>query len=179
MKKFIIKYRGEILLGLFLALLFFLTRLIHLTEMPIFTDEAIYLRWAQIAKNDASWRFISLTDGKQPLFVWLTMIMMIIINDPIVAGRLVSVAAGFVTMVGMGFLGYELFGRRRVGFLAAILYLVSPFAMVYDRMALMDSLLGTFTVWCIYLIVLLVRNLRLDLALILGALLGGGVLTKT
>lgn len=147
--------------------------------MPIFTDEAIYLRWAQIAKNDASWRFISLTDGKQPLFVWLTMVMMKLVSDPLLAGRLVSTFAGFSAMVGTGLLGYELFQSRRAGFLAAILYLTSPFALVYDRMALMDTLVGMFAVWSLYLTTLLVKNLRLDLALILGAVLGGGVLTKT
>src|SRR3989304_3485962 len=178
-RKFFKKYRHEIILGLVLTILFFFSRLIHITEMPIFTDEAIYLRWAQIAKNDASWRFISLTDGKQPLFVWLTMVAMKFISDPILAGRLVSTLAGFGTMVGIGFLGYELFQSRRVGFLAAILYLISPFSLVYDRMALMDALVGTFTVWSLYLAILLVKNLRLDLALILGAVLGGGVLTKT
>lgn len=173
------KYRREILLGFILTSVFFLSRIIHLTQMPIFTDEAIYLRWAQIAKNDANWRFISLTDGKQPLFVWLTIVVMKFISDPLLAGRLVSTGAGFLTMVGMGFLGYELFQSRRAGFLSAFLYLILPFSLVYDRMALMDALVGTFAVWSLYFATLLVKNSRLDLSLILGAVLGGGVLTKT
>lgn len=178
-KKVITKYRFEIILGFVFASIFFLTRLIHITQMPIFTDEAIYLRWAQIAKNDASWRFISLTDGKQPLFVWLTMVAMRFVSDPLLAGRLVSTCAGFLTMAGMGFLGNELFQSRRAGFFSALLYLISPFALIYDRMALMDTLVGTFAVWGLYLAILLIKNLRLDVALILGAVLGGGVLTKT
>ena len=178
-KNILKKYRNEIILGLVLTLVFFLTRLIHLTEMPIFTDEAIYLRWAQIAKNDASWRFISLTDGKQPLFVWLTMVVMKFVSDPLLAGRLVSTGAGFLTMIGMGLLGYELFQSRRVGWLSAFLYLILPFSLVYDRMALMDAMVGMFAIWNLYLAILLVKKLRLDVALIFGMTLGGGVLTKT
>jgi len=46
-------------------------------------------------------------------------------------------------------------------------------------MALMDSMVGTFSVLSLFLGILLVKTLRLDMALILGAILGGGILTKT
>ncbi len=171
--------RKDILTALLLLFGFLIIRLINLTIIPIFTDEAIYLRWAQIAKNDASWRFISLTDGKQPLFVWLTMVMMKLVADPLVAGRLVSVGAGLVSMVTTWWLAWVFFKNKKVSFLASFFYLLYPFAMIYDRMALMDSLVGTFSLLSLLLAVLLVKTLRLDIALILGFALGGGVLTKT
>src|SRR3990172_10040431 len=103
------KYIKYIALG-FLALLIFLSsRLINIMSLPIFTDEAIYTRWSQIAKNDAAWRFISLTDGKQPLFVWIDMVFMRFVSDPLLAGRLVSVFAGLLTVIGLFFLGKEIF----------------------------------------------------------------------
>ena len=74
--EFIKRYRLEVLLSLGIIISYFLIRTTSLLSMPIFTDEAIYLRWAQTALNDASWRFISLTDGKQPMFIWVTMIFM-------------------------------------------------------------------------------------------------------
>ncbi|MCX6792160.1 MAG: hypothetical protein NT149_03940 [Candidatus Gottesmanbacteria bacterium] len=80
-----------------LAVLFFVTRLTNLTKLPIFTDEAIYIRWSQIGSRDPNWRFISLVDGKQPLFTWIMMVFLRFIRDPLVAGRLVSVLAGFFT----------------------------------------------------------------------------------
>lgn len=169
----------EIVVSFCLLALFFLSRLVKLTSLPIFVDEAIYLRWAQIANNDASWRFISLTDGKQPLYIWITMVMMRLVPDPITAGRLVSVLTGLVSMITIWGLAYLLFGSRRIAFLSSFLYLVSPFALVYDRMALMDAMVGTFSLLSLLLAVLLVKTLRLDVALILGAVLGGGVLTKT
>jgi len=165
--------------GIFLIFLYIISRLTNLTLLPIFTDEAIYLRWAQIAKNDASWRFIPLTDGKQPLFVWLTMMVMKFIKDPLFAGRLISVFAGLASLIGIFFLAKELFKSKKIGFLSSLLYLIFPFCLMYDRMALMDSFVATFSIWSLYFEILLVKTLRLDVALILGMVLGGGILTKT
>lgn len=147
-------------------------------SLPIFTDEAIYIRWAQIAKQDASWRFISLTDGKQPMYVWLAMITLRFIHDPLLAGRVVSVVAGALSTVGLFFLASEIFKNKKIGVLASVLYVLFPFALVYDRMALYDSLVSMFIIWAIYFEVLLVRHIRLDLAFILGMIIGGGMLTK-
>lgn len=173
------RYKLEIISFSFLVVIFLFSRLINLTSLPIFTDEAIYLRWAQIAKNDASWRFISLIDGKQPLFVWVTMVAMKFISDPLLSGRIVSVLTGLLSLIGMWFLGYEIGKSKRTAFLASFLYLILPFSLMYDRMALMDGMVATFAIWSLYFEILLVRTLRLDVALILGMILGGGVLTKT
>ncbi len=177
--KVITKFKKEIIIALLLTGFYFLSRLIRLTLIPIFTDEAIYIRWSEIARYDAAWRYISLSDGKQPLFVWLTMIIFPFFNDPLFAGRLVSVLAGFGTAIGLFLLSYELFKKKEIGFLAVGLYLLYPFAMVYDRMALMDGMVGMFAVWALYFQVLLIRRLRLDVALLLGMILGGGILTKS
>lgn len=174
----IIRFKKEIIVALVFLSLFFVSRLINLTIIPIFVDEAIYLRWAQIARDDASWRFISLTDGKQPLFIWLAMVVMKIISDPLVAGRLVSVGAGFTSLVGIWFLTKELFGKKEA-FWASFIYLVSPIYLLYDRMALTDSLLASFGIWSLYFGILLVRHLRLDIAFVLGIVLGGAFLTKS
>lgn len=173
------KYKFDFLILGVLALLYFITRFYGILSLPIFTDEAIYIRWAQIAKQDAAWRFISLTDGKQPMFIWLMMISLRLIRDPLLAGRVVSVGAGFLTLFGMYFLGKEIFKNNKIGLVSSALYLIFPMAFVYDRMAMYDSLVGTFAIWALFLIVLLVRRVRLDIALILGMVVGGGVLTKT
>lgn len=171
--------RKDIILLSLLIIVFLFSRLINLLKLPIFTDEAIYMRWAQIALHDASWRFISLTDGKQPLLIWLSMIFMKYLGNPLLSGRLVSVFGGLFGMMGSFFLGWEIFKKKEIGYLSALLYILSPFFLWYDRMALMDTLLSAFYIWSLYLEVLLVRYLRLDVALILGMVLGGAVLTKT
>lgn len=175
----IFKHKNEIILGIVISLFYFLLRLIYINNLPIFTDEAIYVRWAQIALNDSSWRFISLTDGKQPMFVWATVAFMKFIEDPLMAGRLVSVMAGFFTMVGLFFLTYELFKSKTISFLTAILYVFYPMAQVYDRIALYDSMVATFSVWALYLSVHLVKKVSLDVAYTLGFIIGAGILTKT
>lgn len=167
-----------VLISLFI-IVYFAMRLTHLMSLPLFTDEAIYTRWAQIAGADPNWRFISLTDGKQPLFIWLSMTVMRFIHDPLLSGRLVSAGTGFATMVGLFFLGRELFKNKWVGLASALLYLLYPFALVYDRMALYDSLVGTFAIWGLYIEVLLVRKIKPELAFLAGLVIGGGVLTKT
>lgn len=169
----------EILVLAALILIYFVSRFYSILAMPIFTDEAIYIRWAQIAKQDANWRFISLTDGKQPMFIWLMILTLHLIQEPLLAGRLVSVGAGFLTLIGMYFLGREIFKSNKVGLVSSALYTIFPMALVYDRMALYDSLVGTFAVWALFLTVILVRKIRLDVALILGMVVGGGALTKT
>ncbi len=173
------KLRKEFFLLLLISVLYFVLRLVFLERLPIFTDEAIYLRWAQIALHDSAWRFISLTDGKQPLFVWAAMVFMKFIQDPLLAGRLVSVFSGFFTLVGIWFLTFELFRNKKTAFLTSILYIFYPFAQVYDRMALMDGMVGTFAVWSLYFSILLVRRIRFDIAYTLGFVIGAGVLTKT
>jgi 4-amino-4-deoxy-L-arabinose transferase-like glycosyltransferase len=173
------KYKWEILTSISLVVAYFVLRLVFLSKLPIFTDEAIYVRWAQIALHDGSWRFISLTDGKQPMFVWVAMVMMKFIHDPLIAGRLVSVATGFLTMVGLFALSYELFKNKMTAFLTSALYVFYPFAQVLDRMALYDSMVATFYVWALYFSVLLVRKVRLNIAYTLGFVIGGGILTKS
>jgi hypothetical protein len=173
------RWAGVVLLIAGLGILYLVTRLTNLTKLPIFTDEAIYIRWAQIGTRDANWRYISLVDGKQPLFTWILMVLLRVITDPLMAGRLVSVIAGMGTTVGMWLTAHELFKSRKIAIAACLLYILVPFGLMYDRMALYDSLSGALSVWSLYFAVLLVRRLRLDVALLLGMSLGLGMLNKT
>lgn len=166
-----------VVVGLLLAYL--VSRLLLLTALPIFTDEAIYLRWAQIGGNDPAWRFISLTDGKQPLFTWLAMISLRFFSDPLLGGRLVSVLAGIGSMIGLMVLAYELFRSGRISIIAAILYIISPFALMYDRLALYDSLSTAFAIWSCFLAIRMTRSLRFDVAMLYGVSLGLGMINKS
>lgn len=161
-----------------ISLAYFATRLYALDSLPIFVDEAIYSRWSQISLYDASWRFISLTDGKQPLFVWAAMPLLYFISDPLVAARLVSVFSGFLTIAGLWYAGYLLSGKR-AGHLAAILGIITPFLYFYDRFAVMESMLSAAGIWVFNLAYLLAKSRRLDIALILGITGGLALLVKS
>jgi 4-amino-4-deoxy-L-arabinose transferase-like glycosyltransferase len=160
-------------------LLYIITRCLNFTSLPYFGDEAEYVWYGQTALHDPSQRFISLEVGKQPLFVWFVMLAVKIFSNPLIAGRMVSIAAGLLTMFGIWFLTYRLFRDKQVAFFSALLFVFFPFAQLINRLGNYDSVVGMFYVWCLYFTVLLVQTIRLDVAYTLGLFLAGGILTKT
>lgn len=175
---FIKKNKKYILIGLAIILLFFLLRLINLTSQPIFADEAIYIRWAQVMRAEPSLRFLPLSDGKTPLYMWSLMPVLKIVEDPLLAGRLLSVISGFFTLIGIYLLSHKLFGQR-AAFLSTFVYTITPYTLFFDRLALVDSMLTAFTLWAIYFAIWIVQMPRFDKAMILGFLLGSALLVKT
>jgi 4-amino-4-deoxy-L-arabinose transferase-like glycosyltransferase len=162
-----------------LLFLFFITRLINLDRFPIFSDEAIYIHWAKTAWHDASWRFISLTDGKQPLQTWLTIPFLKLFPDNLLLGaRLFAVCEGFVCLSGIITLLTYLFGKR-TAFWGGIFYIFTPFFLFYDRLALVDSGVNAAFVWILFFSIWLVRSNRLDVALLFGFVAGIGLLAKS
>jgi 4-amino-4-deoxy-L-arabinose transferase-like glycosyltransferase len=175
-----LKNRWKVFLIIFLIfILFCISRFFFLLDIPLFTDEAIYLRWAQIARGDFDWLLISLTDGKGPTFIWLAMLAMNVISDPLIAGRLVSVAAGIGSIVGLYMLSIALFKNRWVGFMSALIYTILPFTLVYDRLALYDSLVAALYIWGIYTTLQLTRKPNLLNAGVAGIVAGVGAITKS
>lgn len=165
-------------IGLLLLVGYFALRLPNLTLQPIFADEAIYVRWAQVMKAEPTLRFLPVTDGKTPLWMWILMPLLAFISDPLLAGRLLSVFCGSLTLLGVLFLAWKYFNRG-TAFWAGLLFVVTPYLVFFDRMALADSLLSAFSLWSLIFVLLLVEYKRLDIAMILGGILGGGWLTKT
>lgn len=175
---FLLKHRKEIIVLAFLAALYLILRLPNLTLQPIFADEAIYIRWAQVMRSEPTLRFLPLSDGKTPLFMWSMIPLFKIFEDPLFAGRFLSLTSGFATLLGVFALTWKAFNSK-AAFWAALLYAVVPYTVFFDRMALVDSMLSAFTVWALFFAILLAQKVRLDLALILGFILGGAWLTKT
>ncbi len=176
--KLLAKHKSEFLILLILIAAYFLLRLPNLTLQPIFADEAIYVRWAQVMKAEPTLRFVSVTDGKTPLFMWLMIPFFKVFKDPLFAGRFLSVISGFFTLTGVFFLTKKVFNLR-AALWASLFYVIIPYTVFFDRMALVDSMLASFTIWIIYFAIWLGERLRLDLAMILGYLMGGAILTKT
>lgn len=160
------------------VVLFFATRIINLDIIPIFTDEAIYTYWSQIALHDPAHRYISLVDGKQPLFIWFGAVFQIFIRDPLIATRSVSILSGLVSLFGIYLLTKELFGRKTARF-SALLYVILPFTLIYDRLALYDSLLTAICIFIVFFSLKLAASPRLDYALLTGLTIGLGLITKS
>jgi hypothetical protein len=165
---------------------FLATRLVNLSQMAIFSDEALYLRWVQVMHQQEFWEepFISLRDGKEPLHPWFLYLVYPLFEDPVVAGRMVSVLAGLGTVVMVWLLARELFGRDdkddkqslslrdkqslslrdkgnrgdNVAFWAMLVYVVLPMPLVHDRLAVIDSLLSLTCVVTMWGLVRLVKS---------------------
>ena len=161
------------------AVIYAVFRLVNLTSIPVFVDEAIYIRWSQVMKAEATLRFLPLSDGKQPLAMWLTIPFLKYVSDPLIAGRLVSIFAGVGSMVGLAFLTFLLFNSLLLASISSLIYVILPFTVFFDRMALVDSLLAMFGIWTLALSILFAKTRRLDHAMFVGFALGGGLITKS
>ncbi|PIV06640.1 hypothetical protein COS53_04030 [Candidatus Shapirobacteria bacterium CG03_land_8_20_14_0_80_35_14] len=190
------KNKIPILLFLGISLLYFFTRLQHLTSIPVFGDEAIYLHWSQIIKNVETLRFISLNDGKQPLYMWLV-VPLLKLFPTLVAGRLLSILAGYFILILLIILFaiYQNFSSKNKephlfliesltkniysNFIPALIYLFLPFSFFFDRLAIPDNLLSAFGLLTIIFALLLAKYPRLDLSMLLGLSLGLAWITKS
>jgi len=171
--------RRDILLILVLVVAYFVTRLINLDKFPIFSDEGIYIHWAKLAWHDASWRFVSLTDGKQPLQTWGTIPFLKLFEDnALLAGRLFAVSTGLVALSGVFVTCWYLFGKK-ASYIGALLYILTPYFLFYDRMALVDSGVNAVFIYIFLFSIILARTLRLDIAIIFGLIGGVGLLAKS
>jgi len=152
---------------------------VNLNKLPVFADEAIYVRWAQVMKAEASLRFLPLSDGKQPLYMWSIIPVFKIVSDPVVAGRLVSAVFGVLGIVGVGMFTYLLFNNRRQSMVAALLYAILPYTVFFSRMALVDTMLSVFIIWGLYFCLYSLQKSRWDFAMLAGFAWGFAWLTKT
>lgn len=178
MKKFL-KVNYPYILGALVIIAIYCLRFINLTGIPVFADEAIYVRWAQVMKAEETLRFLPLSDGKEPLFMWVMIPFFKLFPDSLFAGRMVSALVGILSMAGVGFLSYLLFKNKKISLLAAFIYAVSPFTFFFDRMSLVDSMLSMFGIWTFIFSYLAVTRQRLDFAMLAGFALGGAWLTKS
>lgn len=172
------KFFKNYLFEISISLIFIVTRVINLGIIPIFTDEAIYTYWSQVALHDPANRYISLEDGKQPLFIWLAAIMQKLIPDPLLAARSVSILAGAASVIGIYLLANHLFGKK-VARIASLIYVILPFTLLYDRMALYDSLLTATIIYSVYFSIKLAQKPKVENALLAGIFIGLGLITKS
>jgi 4-amino-4-deoxy-L-arabinose transferase-like glycosyltransferase len=165
--------------GTILALVFtayFVTRLVSIRSVPIYIDEAIYLKWSRDAIHGNLWASL-LWDGKPPLHAWMMAPLLGLIKDPLLAGRLTSVFAGALTTLGMFLLGRELMNSK-FGLLAAFLFVACPYALFYDRLAIAESLLLALFVFAIYFAVKAARSVNSYYLIGAGVATGLALLTK-
>jgi 4-amino-4-deoxy-L-arabinose transferase-like glycosyltransferase len=165
-------FRWPVLLSLYLA-----SRLVGLMALPMFLDERIHLRWAYWIEQGRRLRLPILAG--RGLSVYLLAGVAPHAEDPLHAGRLLTVAIGLVTLVACHHLAFRVSGDRRVADVAALFFIACPFTLLYDRMVLTDAFLAAFAAVNLLLSIALAEQPRLRTGAFLGLALALGVLSKT
>lgn len=121
-----------------LLFLYFVTRLVSLGSLPAFLDEAVHIQWAdrlwsegRVAKPVSAGRLLAV--GAYGVALPF--------EDRLLAARALAVVVGAGTLLCLVALARRLFGDR-AAWMAGGLYILSPFALVYDRLALSDGFLS-------------------------------------
>lgn len=161
-----------------LIVIYLILRLINLTKLPIFNDEAIYLDWGWKELNTPNNLFFSLFDSKQPLLMWIIGFSQKIFSDPLFAGRIISVLAGLATMIGLYFLSKTIFGKK-VAIISSLFYILIPLFSFFDRQALMETSIAAIGIWSLYFLIQTLKTKKLLFATLLGLILGIGFFIKT
>lgn len=168
-------------LAIALILAYLSTRLANLTLLPIFTDEAVYISWSQTISRNFSELWLPVrVENNRPLFFWLIAISLKAVADPLVAGRLVSVVAGFFSLAGIYFISCRLHSIW-AGLLAGFVYVASPYHLFFDRMAHKAALLECFFIWLVWLTLRLTQpgaTIGARQNLLLGLLVALSLLTE-
>ncbi len=163
---------------LLILLFYFVFNLINLTGLPIFNDEAIYIDWGWIQTHWPGHEYDSLSDAKQPLMLWLFGIFANFLDDPLFAGRFVSVLFGGGTLIGIYLTSKKLFNKN-AGLIAAFIYSITPIFVFFNRQALLESGLICVGVWAFYMILNFLEKPNNKNAILLGVILGTGFFIKS
>lgn len=156
------------------ALLFLIIRLTNITAFPLYIDEVTHIYVTGLTLDGQL--FIGLSETAKQLYIWLAAISFQFFADPILAARFVSVVAGLVTGWACYTITEQLYPGR--GYLAALFYLVSPFAVLFDRMALADGVLTMLIGLSFWASLHLWRTSSVNWAIVVGLLFGLAALDK-
>ncbi|MBI5614421.1 glycosyltransferase family 39 protein [Candidatus Gottesmanbacteria bacterium] len=126
---------------LWLLPLYLLPRLVFILRYPIFNDESTYVRYGQVTVRGGYIWYSLVMSGKQPLPYVLYGLFSLLMYDPLIAARFVSILCG----LGVFTLLYYLLNKsinKESAIVGVILYAVSPFSVFYDSLALVETMIS-------------------------------------
>jgi Dolichyl-phosphate-mannose-protein mannosyltransferase len=158
-----------------LAVGYLSSRLINLTRLPVFIDEAVLIQYSRQAIGGNT--LTAAMDGR-----WLPPMIMIpfrfLATNTLEGARLASAVVGLSALLACLLTGRMLFGERDA-LLAGLIYTIIPFALFYERMALADVYVAAFGAWCLYLSIALVESDRPIMQALLCIVICAAILSKT
>lgn len=151
----------------------------------MYLDEGLYIFWSYLFSQNSGFAYISMQDGKTPLFIWLTTYFNPWFDNFLFTGRFISVIASTISLISWSIISAKILGRKSL-FILPITFLVTPFNVLMSRLAFVDSLLiafGSLSILGIFLLQEAVSKKQifrsLIFALITGFSLGLAFFTKT
>jgi hypothetical protein len=163
-----------------LGVLYLVSRLSLLAAWPIFFDEAHYTLSALLIGRDPlhTSPFIEVAYwGVPPLFTWIAAPLTRLVSDPLLACRLTSAGIGACGLLGIWKCARAV-GGPAVALVAAAGYVLCPFVLIYNRMALVDGLLATISTFALLAAMRLAREPGVRTAVPLGACCMAAIFTK-
>ena len=109
----------------------------------------MFIDMAQTFADDPAGFLLFRMEGKHPLFMWLIAPFLLIMDDPLMAGRMASVLTGLVTLAGIMKTASLLFSSR-AGWTAGLVWILCPYALFYERLAQVESLLAGLGIWTLF-----------------------------
>jgi hypothetical protein len=160
---------------LILTALFLLSHVLNITILPVFADEAIYIRWGQFfGREPIKYLFFPLYDGKTPLFIWIVGICSKLPLDPLFIGRAISVISSLVAAIATAKLTELISPSKRTFTIAFLLWTLLPFSLIYSRLALIDMMLTMWLSVSLYFFFsALLESKKMRLSLLLPGLFWG------
>lgn len=161
-------------------------RLINILGLPLYLDEGLYIFWAKLFTDSSGYAYVSLQDGKTPLFIWLISWINPMFNNYLLTARVISVLSGLVTALSWMILVSRVFSKKTSIWFGVIIACL-PYAVLIERMAFVDSLLVMFGSLALLFFYLCFESITkklnqiliLTFAVLSGISLGAGFLTKT
>lgn len=133
-------------------LIFLLSRLINISGLPLFSDEAYAILQARDLHFGAPLlRMIKNTT--QPIFIWIIALFQYLPISLIASARLVSVLAGLVTALILARISSQINGKNTYWAAFGVITAL-PFTLFYDRTALFESLTLMWMAWSLIIPVL-------------------------
>jgi 4-amino-4-deoxy-L-arabinose transferase-like glycosyltransferase len=169
-----------------LAVLLILLKFLNPLRFPLYLDEGLYIFWAKLFHQSASYAYVSLQDGKTPMFIWLTSFLFPVFRNYLMTARLISLVGGLISLISWFFIIFKS-KEKDDKYLFLFLMSIVPMGFLIERLAFVDSLLTAF----FSLATLMAFNLKCEIdkkkesylfilyAVLSGGFLGLAYLTKT
>lgn len=174
-------------IGLFIVIFGLIgIRFINVLKRPMYLDEGIYMSWAEAMSRSRDNAYVSLSDGKTPLFYWSMSWLDPLIGNYLLTGRIISILSGLVTALSWVIIFYLNFNFK-ISLIFLILFLISPYGVFIERLAFSDSLMLCLASLSLLFLILFKKNIdkkkKLNLSVILmgfsGLFMGMSFAVKT